>query len=53
MVIIALCVSLTFDVPYTEVVHSVGYGVFSFFAVIALPMITGREVYEYMEEKGY
>ena len=53
LAVLAACISLPFCVPYTQVVHSVPFGVLSFFTALAVLIYSGHECYELMEKKGY
>lgn len=53
LAVLAACISLLFCINYVDVVHSVPFGVLSFFTSLAVLIYSGHECYELMEKKGY
>lgn len=53
LAVLAACISLLFCINYVDVVHSVPFGVLSFFTALAVLIYSGHECYELMEKKGY
>jgi hypothetical protein len=53
LMVLALCISLTFGLAYTDVSQSVPFGIIAFFTSIAMLIYSGHETYELLEKKGY
>jgi len=53
LMVLAVCISLTFGLMYIDVVQSVPFCIFAFFAGVGMLIYSGHEAYELLEKKGY
>jgi hypothetical protein len=53
LIVLAVCISLTFGLMYIDVVHSVPFCVTAFFSGLCIMIYAGHETYELLEKKGY